>query len=253
MKAEVHPSCGAISPLSEPAEHRRPGPDDCNENSWARRTMTALERIPVFPLVARILKQPAVTVLLVAASALTGYVTARASPPQPIVVTVSSESLEAQGRRGPRGSVLLPTTTQTTSAPTTTQVACTLPPPDSSATCVNGFWQAAAAATEGSARFDRANGCVTVQPANDMMCRNGLWTLRGSEAATISSPPVDPSSPPVDPTRPLPAAETSPEPSSASSLPSATSLGASSTCSAARPAILPTQSLVCVSGSWVVR
>ena len=53
--------------------------------------------------------------------------------------------------------------------------------PEPSSTCVNGFWQTPANSGTGGARIDRANGCVTAQPASDMICRNGLWTLRATE------------------------------------------------------------------------
>jgi hypothetical protein len=231
-----------------------------------------------------LLTRPAVKALFVAGAALTGYHAARATPPAPAVVTLSPETLEARAGRVPRGTALAAPPsgqtgtsgqTATSGQTTTTQVACTSPAPDASATCVNGFWQTPAAATTGAgaARFDRANGCVTVQPANDMICRSGLWTLRGAETAFVGQQPSIPGSPAItasdpnaattstttDPTRPpslqVPSITTV-SPALSAGTPANPVAGGSvgaGTCPGSPPPVLPSQSLACVNGAWVVR
>ena len=199
----------------------------------------------------------AVKVLLIVVAALIGYEAARATSPKPIVVTVSDETLQAGGGLAPRGAALpaAPTAQGAPGAqtPTAAQVPCTSPAPDTSSTCVNGFWQAPAAAATGAARFDRENGCVTVQPANDMVCRNGLWALRGTEATTLATQPVTPGAatttlqPNPQTGAGSPATSTGTAPGAAAG--SATASG----CFAPPPPVPATQSLSCVSGQWVVR
>src|SRR5262245_42988451 len=93
----------------------------------------------------------ALKALLVAAAVLVGYEAARATPPAPIVVTVSDESLQAGSGRAPRGAALPPApAAQGAQTTTTTQVPCTSPAPDATSTCVNGFWQSPAAAATGA-------------------------------------------------------------------------------------------------------
>jgi hypothetical protein len=191
----------------------------------------------------------AVKVLLIVVAAMIGYEVARATPPKPIVVTVSDEVLQAGGGRAPRSAALPAAQTaqgvQGAQTTTAAQAPCTSPAPDASSTCVNGFWQAPAAAATGAARFDRENGCVTIQPANDMVCRNGLWVLRGTEATTLATQPVTPgaaSSPTADPnpvgTVPATAAGAS---------------GPASGCLTPPPPVPGTQTVACVNGTWVVR
>ena len=130
-----------------------------------------------------LLTRPFLKPLYVAGAMLAGYLAAQAAPPAPVLIAVGPETLEPRGGRAPRGmAVGAPPAGQTA---TVAQVPCTSPAPDPGATCVNNFWQvpAPAASGSGAARFDRANGCVTVQPANNMICRNGLWTMSGTEPA----------------------------------------------------------------------
>ena len=191
--------------------------------------------------VAGLLTRPAVMVLLIAVAALAGHIAARATPPEPVVVTQNPQPREPRGSRAPRGSVVVappPAQTAASGQTTATQVPCTSPAPDASATCVNGFWQTTTAGTTGGARIDRENGCVSAQPASDMICRNGLWTLRGAEPGNA-----------LDPTR---APSTQPSPTGTPANP-AGSPGGAATCSSAPPPVLPTQTLTCVNGTWVVR
>ena len=207
--------------------------------------------------------------LAIVGAVCSGYFAARAEPPAPDVVTMSTESLEALGGvRGPRQSVLaLPTTGQTPPGQSATpQVPCTQAAPDPSSTCVNGFWQppAAASTAGGAARIDRANGCLTMQPMSDMICRNGLWTLRGADTTGTTQPVSSLNSPPpapdpdaastLDPTRP-PASATLSTPPSMMLSPSGAASTAIAACLSTLPPVLPTQSLACVNalGSFAER
>jgi hypothetical protein len=217
---------------------------------------TALRRV------GGLLMRPSVKALFVAGAALTGYLAAHATPPEPVVITISPETLEARGGRAPRGTAFAASpagqTTTVAGQTTTAQVACSSPAPDASSTCVNGFWQAPAPSAAGAARFDRANGCVTVQPANGMICRNGLWALRGGETADQNSAPTTT----TDPMRPL-SFEAPSVPSTTNVLPTmspgnsanaaATGSVTAGTCLGSPPAVSPSQSVACVNGAWVVR
>jgi len=129
-----------------------------------------------------VLMQVAIVALFVGA-ALAGFFIARAMPPDPVVITVRPETFEASGSRASRGSMLPAAGQSTTVAgqPATSQVPCTLPAPDAVSTCVNGFWQTPPTGTGGGGRSDLANGCVTMPPTNEMICRNGVWIVRGGE------------------------------------------------------------------------
>jgi hypothetical protein len=226
--------------------------------------MTAVgRRTTTIRRVGGLLMRPSIKALFVAGAALTGYVAAHATPPEPIVITQSPETLEARGARAPRGTAFAaPPAGQTTTAAgqtATAQVACTLPAPDASSTCVNGFWQAPAGTGAGAARFDRANGCVTVQPANDMICRNGLWTLRGADtsgqnsATTTTTDPMRPPSFEAPPSVPS-TTNVSPTMSSGNAAnPAATGSVAAGSCPGSPPSVSPSQSVACVNGAWVVR
>ncbi len=220
------------------------------------RGPTAMRRV------CSLLARPSVKALFVAAAALTGYLAARATPLEPVVITLSPETLEARGGRAPRGTAFAaPPAGQTTTAAgqtATAQVACTLPAPDASSICVNGFWQAPSGTEAGAARFDRANGCVTVQPANDMICRNGLWTLRGAETPALNggtATTTDPMRPPSFEAPPVPSTtNVSPTMSSGNAAnAAATGSVTAGSCPGSAPAVGPSQSVACVNGAWVVR
>ena len=212
-----------------------------------------------------LLTRPFFKALYVAGAALTGYLVAQATPPEPVLIAVSPETLDARGGRAPRGmAVGAPPAGQT--ATVAAQVPCTSPAPDPSSTCLNGFWQAPATAGSvagsGAARFDRANGCVTVQPANNMVCRNGLWTMIGAEtpvgglqtSSIQNSPETTTQSPSINVSPMSSTTNVSPTMATGSSAnPSATGPVAAGTCPGSAPSVLPSQSVACVNGSWVVR
>jgi hypothetical protein len=212
-----------------------------------------------------LLTRPPFKALYVAGAVLAGYLAAHAAPPAPVLIEVSPETLDARGGRAPRGmAVGAPPAGQT--ATVAAQVPCTSPAPDPSSTCLNGFWQAPATAGSvagsGAARFDRANGCVTVQPANNMVCRNGLWTMIGAEtpvgglqtSSIQNSPETTTQSPSINALPMSSTTNVSPAMATGSSAnPAATGSVATGTCSGSAPAVLPSQSVACVSGAWVVR
>ena len=213
--------------------------------------------------VGNLLTRPFVKALFLAGAALTGYVAAHSTPPEPIVITLSPEALETRGGRAPRGTAFAaPAAAPATTAggqTATAQVACTLPAPDAGSTCVNGFWQAPTGTETGNARFDRANGCVTMQPANDMVCRSGLWTLRGAETpgqngATTTT--IDPMRPPSFEAPPAVTSTTNVSPtmsSGSAANPATAGSAAAGSCPGSPPSVAPSQSVACVSGAWVVR
>ena len=89
------------------------------------RSTTAMGRV------GGLLTRPPIQALFVASAALAGYLAAHATPREPIVITLSHETLEAPSRRAPRGTALAASPAgQTTTAvgqPTTAQVAARRP------------------------------------------------------------------------------------------------------------------------------
>lgn len=109
-------------------------------------------------------------------------------------------------------------------------------PPDPTWTCENSVWTAPAAANVGGVGPGRAAGCVTVAPANQFTCINGVWMIQSVATPSSSSSTAPGSAEPAGPPG-------SPLPISPTSMP----------CLGTPPVVGTSQSVACDNGVWVVR
>jgi len=133
--------------------------------------------------------------LLLLACAVTwtaGYRIAKATPPDPVLMT--REAPLAYSRPS-AGRIVASTTT----SPDATATTCAGTPPGPSWTCQNGVWQTGPAPSSGDGAGGggagrTAGGCATETPGPSFVCQSGTWTLpvpEGPMQAAAVAPRAD--------------------------------------------------------------